>query len=69
MELERRECGTCGWWERPSSPRETYGSCRDAMRRAKEAIPESVWLGEKAHVNMMAAFAGVECPCWTKRGG
>jgi hypothetical protein len=64
-------CGTCNWWEKNNGWE--YGTCKDALKRARKLVPESVWIPyEMSHdcdqrsvkVTQMAPFGGVDCPCY-----
>lgn len=64
-ENQKRECGNCNWWEKGAGWED--GTCRDALRRAKRAIPESVLIRENVRVVKMASWAGLSCSCWERK--
>lgn len=63
MSIEKKECGNCFWWDAPKSPRELYGTCRDALERARASIPVSVYMGQDSKSTPLASFCD-DCPCW-----
>ena len=75
MANPRRECGTCKWWSKGVGWE--YGTCKDALARARKAVPSSVFIPFEPkdveietggiHVTQMAAFGGVDCPCWENK--
>ena len=75
MADKERCCGTCKWWE-GKTPGWEYGFCKDALARARKAVPSSVFIPfggghdcdqTSVKVTQMASFAGENCPCWEKK--